>query len=134
LILPTLWQEKMKKYVVRSLHRAVLLLLREYPNMARKAKNMKNMIFILLFMLYGTANALADELNDADAAVANILFDYEGSEEFATYIIKDDGFVDITFARNMPDKIYGEILTKLKSNQAIKGVLAGRGGPICRLW
>lgn len=95
---------------------------------------MKHMILIGFFLLCITTATMADELNNADAAVANILFEYDGSEEFATYIIKEDGFVDITFARNMPDKLYGEILTKLKSHADIKGVLAGRGGPICKLF
>jgi len=89
-------------------------------------------VVLMFSALSGTA--VADTLDNADAAVANILFDYEGSEEFATYIIKDDGFVDITFARNMPDKLYGEILTKLNSHPDINGVLAGKGGPVCKIW
>lgn len=95
---------------------------------------MKYTLMIILMLLCITSSAAADALNNADAAVANVLFEYDGSEEFATYIIKDDGFVDINFARNMPDKLYGEILTKLKGHPDIKGVLSGKGGPICKLW
>ena len=95
---------------------------------------MQKIIVVVFLLLFGSVNTLADELSNADAAVANILFEYDGSEEFATYIIKDDGFVDITFARNMPDKLYGELLSKLNNHPDIKGVLAGRGGPICRQW
>jgi hypothetical protein len=66
----------------------------------------------------------------ASAAVSGILFDYDG-DEFASYVVRDDGFVDITFARNMPDSLYSEILNKLKQHPDIKGVLAGKGGPVC---
>ena len=88
---------------------------------------------VLMFSVL-SVTAVADKLDNADAAVANILFDYEGSEQFATYIIKEDGFVDITFARNMPDKLYSEILAKLNNHPDINGVLAGKGGPVCTIW
>jgi len=54
-----------------------------------------------------------DALSKADAAVANILFEYDGSEEFASYVVSDSGFVDIIFANNIPNKLYSEILNKL---------------------
>jgi len=71
-----------------------------------------------------------DAVSKASAAVSGILFDYDG-DEFASYAIRDSGFVDITFARNTPDALYGEILGKLKSHPDINGVLAGKGGPTC---
>lgn len=72
-------------------------------------------------------------MDKASAAVANILFDFDGAEQFATYSVNDDGFVDITFARNMPDRIYSAILNRLQNNPDIKGVLAGKGGPVCQI-
>lgn len=64
------------------------------------------------------------------AAVTNILFEYD-ADEFVSYGIRDDGFLDITFARNTPDALYSEILNKLQKHPDIKGVLAGKGGPSC---
>jgi len=75
-----------------------------------------------------------DRLQLADEAVANILFDYDGSFEFASYKVNETGFVDITFASNTPDSLYSEILNKLESHPAIDGVLSGKGGPTCELF
>jgi len=75
----------------------------------------------------------ADEMDKASAAVANILFDFDGADQFATYSVNDDGFVDITFARNMPDRVYSAILHQLQNNPDIKGVLAGKGDPVCQV-
>ena len=81
------------------------------------------------------ANSSEDSAQDiADSAVANILFDYDGSSEFASYTVNDSGFVDIIFARDMPDKLYGEILTKLQNSTEISGVLSSKSGPICGLF
>ncbi|MGM0678473.1 MAG: hypothetical protein ACQESY_01220 [Pseudomonadota bacterium] len=75
-----------------------------------------------------------DRLQLADEAVANILFDYDGSFEFASYKVDENGFVDITFASNTPASLYSEILDKLESHPAIDGVLSGKGGPSCDLF
>jgi len=75
-----------------------------------------------------------DKLQQADAAVANVLFDYEGSFEFASYKVDKNGFVDIVFARNTPDDLYGDILGRLQNHPDIDGVMAGKGGPTCDLW
>ena len=91
-------------------------------------------VFSFSFLLFGNALYAEDALSKADSAVANILFDYDGASEFATYVVKEDGFVNITFARNVPEDLYGEILTKLQSHQDIKGVLPDKGGPVCRLY
>lgn len=79
----------------------------------------------------GTGPVLAeDALSKTSAAVTNILFDHD-ADEFASYDIRDSGFLDITFARNTPDALYSEILNKLQKHPDIKGVLAGKGGPTC---
>ena len=79
----------------------------------------------------GTSSVLAeDALTKTSSAVTSILFEYDANE-FASYGIRDDGFLDITFARNTPDALYSEILNKLQQHPDIKGVLAGKGGPVC---
>ena len=71
-----------------------------------------------------------DAETKASSAVANILFEYDGSD-FASYAVREDGFVDILFARNTPDKLYGEMIDKLRAHPDIKGVLPGKTGPVC---
>lgn len=79
----------------------------------------------------GTGPVLAeDALSKTNSAVTSILFEYD-ADEFASYGIRDDGFLDISFARNTPDALYSEILNKLQKHPDIKGVLAGKGGPNC---
>lgn len=88
---------------------------------------------ILLTAICLTNLSMADDspLDKADEAVANILFDYEYSEEYTSYAVKEDGFVDVTFAQNIPDKLYSEILSKLNNHPDINGVLAGKTGAYC---
>lgn len=89
--------------------------------------------YFIISILFWSAACFGEDANTAaDSAVAVILFEYDGSEEFASYVVKDDGFVDINFARNMPDELYAEILTKMKNHPHIKDVLAGKTGPMCR--
>jgi len=71
-----------------------------------------------------------DAVSKANRAVTNIIFEYDAGE-FASYRIRDTGYVEITFARNTPDKLYSEILNKLQKHPDIKGVLAGKDGPTC---
>lgn len=100
---------------------------------------MKNKVSLYLFLAvivtgFGTMSfsyAEDSALDKADEAVANILFDYEYSEEYTSYLVKDDGFVDVTFAQNTPDKLYSEILGKLNNHPDINGVLAGKTGAYC---
>lgn len=89
---------------------------------------------LLLGLVFNQYVQAEDKLQLADSAVANILFDYDGSFEFASYKVNSSGFVDITFARNMPDTLYSEILKKLQEHPDISGVLAGKGGPTCSLF
>lgn len=92
-----------------------------------------NAVFLTCLLLFSPI-CHADKLEKADTAVANILFDYDGSNEFASYRVSEDGFVDIVFASNMPDALYSEILNRLQTHPDIKDVLAGKGGPVCRLF
>lgn len=89
---------------------------------------------LVVLMVCGIAGAgpvlAEDALSKTNAAVTSVLFEYD-ADEFASYGVRDDGFLDITFARNTPDALYSEILNKLQNHPDIKGVLAGRGGPSC---
>ena len=90
--------------------------------------------FILLVcsMMISTAvYAEVDKQSKADAAVANILFDYDYGSEFATYRVNEDGFVDIIMARNTPEKFYSEILNRLQNHPDIDGVMPSKSGPAC---
>lgn len=91
------------------------------------------LISALLSILIFANTALADTQADkADYAVGNILFEYEIPDgDGASYVIEDNGFVNIQFAENIPDDMYEEVLTALKSHPDINGVLSGKGLPIC---
>jgi len=90
--------------------------------------------FLCLCLLAGLAvngPVMAEDAESrAGEAVVNILLEYD-ADEFASYSIRDSGFVDIEFARNTPDALYGKIVDKLRSHPDIKGVLPGKGGPVC---
>ena len=91
---------------------------------------------IALILLFPASGLIAGEKRDvADAAVANILFEYEEpGYEFASWRVNGRGEVSILFARNMPDELYGEILTRLQDHPDIPSVLSDKGGPSCALW
>ena len=100
-------------------------------------------LFGLLVCLFSTTSVKADDddiertpaYDKAHLAVSNILFDYEEpGYTFASFRVNENGFVDILFASNMPDALYGEILTRLQQHPDISGVLASQGGPACKLW
>ena len=91
-------------------------------------------IALLTFMLFAGLSYAESAGSKADLAVAEILFEYDGAEEFASYKVAEDGFVDITFAVNTPDSLYSEILGKLNSHTDINGVLAGKTGSFCSLF
>lgn len=107
-------------------------------NTANRCINMKILLpLLLLGLLHLTPVTAAGtpEYDKAHLAVSNILFDYEQpGYEFASFRVNDDGFVDILFAENMPDDLYGEILTKMQNHPDIDGVLSSKGGPACKLW
>ncbi len=90
------------------------------------------LLFLTLTLFLGSAPVLASDAEaKAGEAVANVLFDFDGSNEFVSYRVREDGFVDAAFARNTPEALYTEVVEKLRANPDIKGVLAGRGGPTC---
>ncbi len=89
---------------------------------------------LLVVSILAAPVSASDAQFKADSAVADILFDYDGSEQFASYAVNQDGFVDITFSKNIPDTLYSEILQRLQNHADIDGVLAGTGGPSCRLF
>ena len=95
---------------------------------------MKQLLAAICLFFAGSAGLYADELSKADSAVVNILFEHDGSEEYATYKVNDDGSVDMVFARNTPGKLYEDILTKLQNHPDISSVLASKGGPACKLF
>jgi hypothetical protein len=86
-------------------------------------------------LLVASAAVSADEdrQSRADAAVANILFDYDYGSEFASYRVNEDGFVDIIMASNTPSQVYVEILNRLENHPDIDGVLASNSGPACKI-
>ena len=92
-------------------------------------------LVILILMLPFSYTCAEDKQGIADAAVANTLFDYEEpGYEFASWRVNGRGEVHILFASNMPEALYGEILTKLQKHPDIPSVLSSKGGPACSLW
>jgi len=89
---------------------------------------------VMVFSVMSMPSQAEDAKYMADSAVADILFDYDDSATFATYSVDEEGFVEITFASNMPDDLYSELLARLKGHKDITGVLAGTSGPACPLF
>lgn len=93
-------------------------------------------LLVILFSIAPLISLQAGErLDKADTAVANVLFEYEEpGYEFASWRVNERGEVNILFARNMPEELYGEILTRLQKHPDIPSVLSSKGGPACGLW
>jgi len=94
------------------------------------------LLLLILFSSLISFNTNADTVqNKADLAVANILFDYsQGDEEYASYRTDEHGYAYVTFALNIPDKLYGEILTAMQQHPDIRDLIFDKGGPRCKLW
>lgn len=75
----------------------------------------------------------SEQANASEDALAHILFDYD-ADEFTAYQIRRNGFVEIIFARDTPDDLYGEMVDKLRGHPDIPGVSAARTGPACGLF
>jgi hypothetical protein len=88
-------------------------------------------VLVCCMLVAATGYAEDDKQSKADAAVANILFDYDFGSEFATYRVSEDGFVDIIMAKNTPANVYSEILNRLQNHPDIDGVMPSRSGPAC---
>ena len=69
----------------------------------------------------------------ADAAVANILFDKDASD-MASYNVRKDGFVVITFGRSVGFETYNDVVQTLRAHESIKDVRADQAGrEVCPL-
>ncbi|WP_017940341.1 MULTISPECIES: hypothetical protein [unclassified Thioalkalivibrio] len=75
-----------------------------------------------------TPEALASE-----DALAQILFDYE-ADAFTAYNMRRNGTVDITFARDVPDGLYSQMVDDLRAHPDIRNVRSARTGPACGLF
>lgn len=89
---------------------------------------------LALSLGFSVVTQASEAESKAHFAVSDILFEYDGAETFASYVVSEDGFVDITFARNIPDELYSEILERLRNHEDIDGVLAGTTGPACSVF
>ncbi len=76
-------------------------------------------------VLHAFAPAAVAGQMEAAEAVARILF--ETDMDNASYKVRPDGFVDISFGADVPDNRYAEVVQKLRADPAIAGVLAGKG-------
>jgi len=89
--------------------------------------------FLIIFLLF-TATVFADDRQyKADAAVANIIFDYDYGSEFASCSVSEDGFVDLIMARNTSDKTYSEVLARMQNHSVVDGVLVLKSSPSCKI-
>ncbi|WP_019625394.1 hypothetical protein [Thioalkalivibrio sp. ALJT] len=75
-----------------------------------------------------TPAALASE-----DALSQILFDYE-ADAFTAYNMRRNGTVEITFARDVPDGLYSEMVDELRAHPDIRNVRPARTGPACGLF
>ena len=93
--------------------------------------------FIAILAGCSSQNILTEEeiktQNDADSAVAELLFEKE-LEVTASYNVRKSGFVVIRFDKSVSDKVYTEVVRILRSNAKISGVRAEQEGvEICSL-
>ena len=94
----------------------------------------RSTIIIILFSLSSLSSAEPVVRDKAELAVANILFDYSNGEtEYASYRVDDDGYAHVSFASNIPDELYGQIITTMQEHPDISDVIFDKGGPVCKL-
>jgi len=94
------------------------------------------MIYTLLSGCAGN-NAITQEevekQNTADATVAGLLFEHE-LDTFASYNIRNNGFVVIKFDESVSRSKYTEVVNTLRSSAGLKGVRAEQSGiEVCPL-
>jgi len=98
--------------------------------------SLPKLILILLLALTTTSCATHTTTPEALAsedALAHILFDYD-ADAFTAYSIRRDGVIDITFARDVPDGLYSEMMDDLRQHPDVRGVRSARTGPACSLF
>ncbi|OOC49729.1 hypothetical protein [Thioalkalivibrio versutus] len=80
-----------------------------------------------------TTHATTPEARASEDALSHILFDYD-ADAFTAYNMRRNGRVDITFARDVPDGLYSEMMDELRAHPDIRGVRSARTGPACGLF
>ena len=80
-----------------------------------------------------TTHANTPEALASEDALSQILFDHE-ADAFTAYNMRRSGRVDITFARDVPDGLYSEMMDDLRAHPDIRGVRSARTGPACGLF
>ena len=85
---------------------------------------MMRQLTILLVSLFVALPAFAG-LEESENALTNLLFDEK--MENVSYTLRSDGFVDILFGIDVPEKEYIRIVELIRKNPNIPGVLPGRG-------
>ncbi|WP_026333185.1 hypothetical protein [Thioalkalivibrio sp. ALM2T] len=80
-----------------------------------------------------TTHATTPEARASEDALSHILFDYD-ADAFTAYNMRNSGRVDITFARDVPDGLYSEMMEELRAHPDIRGVRSARTGPACGLF
>ena len=81
-------------------------------------------VLILFISLFAAFPAFAG-IEESENALTNLLFDEK--MENVSYSLRSDGFVDILFGIDVPEKEYVRILELIRKHPDIPGVLAGRG-------
>ncbi|WP_018938138.1 MULTISPECIES: hypothetical protein [unclassified Thioalkalivibrio] len=80
-----------------------------------------------------TSHATTPEARASEDALSHILFDYD-ADAFTAYNMRRSGRVDITFARDVPDGLYSEMMDDLRAHPDIRSVRSARTGPACGLF
>ena len=98
-----------------------------------------SMAFALIYTLSGCAtdNVISQEeievQDRADNVVSGVLFEYE-LDSYASYNIRKNGFVVISFDESVPPGKYTEVVHLLRSSSNIKGVRAEvSGAEVCSI-
>jgi len=105
---------------------------------------MMKLVYVMFFCVYvatltacSSQNVLTEQeiktQNAADSVVAELLFEKE-LETTASYNVRKNGFVVIRFDKSVPNKTYTDVVSTLRGNDKISGVLAEQEGvEVCPL-
>ena len=94
---------------------------------------MKNILIILLLISTNLCFAEDNREDDVHDFVSDMMFE-EGILEYVSFKVSSRGGLDINLPSDIPDEDYERILTQLKNNKLINGVLAGRSSRACGRW